>query len=233
MRRDRREADNEHDKEAAVTSETCHGAVVEVRALELDSFATEEIFECEPSANCGFIFSIVSKLVVGRGLLLSPMKVPAATTAKPIHSPYTTPHSSAMTSWPKSGGNDMMTRIAIGISHPAGRSRTFSEKGRSFWGKVSTWREKVRRWSLLTATTSSWRNVIKMVAMRIAIPKTCHAVDEVSVRIRLQVRTAYVCISGTERSSSSSPVGIPSLLEDPLCALAPASPTSQYRPPSS
>ena len=26
-----------------------------------------------------------------------------------------------------------MTRMAMGISQPAGRSRTFSEKGRSFW----------------------------------------------------------------------------------------------------
>jgi hypothetical protein len=62
----------------------------------------------------------------------SPMNVPAATIAKPIHSPYTTPHNRAMTSWPKSGGNEMTTKIAMGISHPAGRSRTFSEKGRSF-----------------------------------------------------------------------------------------------------
>jgi hypothetical protein len=44
-----------------------------------------------------------------------------------------TPHSSATSSWPKSGGNDITTRIATGISHPAGRSRTFSEKGRSFY----------------------------------------------------------------------------------------------------
>jgi hypothetical protein len=117
------------------------------------------------------------KLEVKREVLLSPMKVPAATIAKPIHSPYTTPHSNAMISWPNSGGNDMITRMTIGISHPAGRSRTFSEKGRSFWGKLSTWPKEVRRRGLLTATTSSWRNVMKTVAMRIAIPKRCHAVD--------------------------------------------------------
>ena len=32
----------------------------------------------------------------------------------------------------------MMIRIAIGISQPAGRSLTFSEKGRSFWAQTST-----------------------------------------------------------------------------------------------
>jgi hypothetical protein len=65
------------------------------------------------------------------GSLLSPTNVPAATIAKPIQRPYTTPHSSAMISWPKSGGNEMTKRIAMGMSQPAGRSRTFSENGRS------------------------------------------------------------------------------------------------------
>jgi hypothetical protein len=65
------------------------------------------------------------------GSLLSPTNVPAATIAKPIQRPYTTPHSSAMISWPKSGGNEMTKRIAMGMSQPAGRSRTFSENGRN------------------------------------------------------------------------------------------------------
>lgn len=66
------------------------------------------------------------------GYSLSPTNVPAATIANPIHSPYTTPHSRAMTSCPKRGGKDMTIRMAMGISQPAGRSRTFSLKGRSF-----------------------------------------------------------------------------------------------------
>jgi hypothetical protein len=65
--------------------------------------------------------------------LLSPRNVPAATMPKPIQSPYTIPHKSAMISWPKSGGKEMMNRITIGITQPAGRSRTFSENGRSFY----------------------------------------------------------------------------------------------------
>ena len=68
---------------------------------------------------------------------LSPRNVPAATIAKPIHSPQTTPHSSATSSWPNSGGKEMMNSMTIGISHPAGRSRSFSEKGRSFYNDVS------------------------------------------------------------------------------------------------
>lgn len=36
-----------------------------------------------------------------------------------------------MISWPNSGGNEMTKRIAMGMSQPAGRSRTFSENGRS------------------------------------------------------------------------------------------------------
>lgn len=33
-----------------------------------------------------------------------------------------------------------MTRMTMGISHPAGKSRTFSDHGRSFWCNASvTW----------------------------------------------------------------------------------------------
>jgi hypothetical protein len=73
-----------------------------------------------------------------------------------------TPHSNAMSSWPKSGGNDITTRIATGISHPAGRSRTFSEKGRSFYGEGVSRRvedarnAKEREREKLTSTASSW-----------------------------------------------------------------------------
>lgn len=71
-------------------------------------------------------------LAQNRRSLLSPVNVPAATMAKPMYSPYTTPHNKAMISCPKSGGKEMTKRIAIGISQPAGRSRTFSENGSNF-----------------------------------------------------------------------------------------------------
>lgn len=140
MRWDCGQADDEYDEEAAITRQTCHGAVIEVRALQCKRFAAKETLERKPSPNCVIVSAEVHRHVDTAVALssaiwevvLSPINVPAATMANPIHNPYTTPHRSAMISWPKSGGNDMTTRITMGISHPAGSSRTFSEKGRSF-----------------------------------------------------------------------------------------------------
>lgn len=68
-------------------------------------------------------------------VVLSPMKVPAATMANPIHKPYTTPHKRATISWPKRGGNEIRTKMAIGIKNPPGSDRTFSEKGLNFYNR--------------------------------------------------------------------------------------------------
>ena len=46
------QADHQHDEEAAVAGQACHGAVVEVGALEGDGFAAEEVLEGEPGADC-------------------------------------------------------------------------------------------------------------------------------------------------------------------------------------
>ena len=51
MRRDSGETNDQDDQEAAVASQTRHGTIVEVRALELDGFAAEEVLECEPGTN--------------------------------------------------------------------------------------------------------------------------------------------------------------------------------------
>lgn len=75
----------------------------------------------------------------GHSNVPSPTKVPAATIAKPIHRPQTTPQSKATISWPNNGGKEMTKRIAMGMSQPAGRSRSFSEKGRSFSTTSSWW----------------------------------------------------------------------------------------------
>ncbi len=59
----------------------------------------------------------------------SPRNVPAATIAKPIHNPYTTPQRRAIISWPNKGGNEMRMRIATGMRNPAGKSRIFVDTG--------------------------------------------------------------------------------------------------------
>ena len=46
------QADHQHDEEAAVAGQACHGTVVEVGALEGDGFAAEEVLEGEPGADC-------------------------------------------------------------------------------------------------------------------------------------------------------------------------------------
>jgi len=63
------------------------------------------------------------------GSSLSPKKVPAATIAKPGQSPYTTPHSKAMSSCPKSGGKEIAIKIATGTRKPAGTSLIFIDTG--------------------------------------------------------------------------------------------------------
>ena len=65
----------------------------------------------------------------GEGDELSPKKVPAATMAKPIHRPQTTPQSRAMSSWPNSGGKDIRIKIATGITKPPGMALIFLEMG--------------------------------------------------------------------------------------------------------
>lgn len=55
-------------------------------------------------------------------LIVSPMSVPAETIAKPTPAPHAIPQTIATNSWPKSGGNEMMTRTAMGIKNAAGVS---------------------------------------------------------------------------------------------------------------
>lgn len=75
--------------------------------------------------------SVLSPLSMVFGDPLSPKKVPAATIAKPIHNPQTIPQRRATISWPNNGGKEIAMRITTGMRKPPGRSRIFSDAGRS------------------------------------------------------------------------------------------------------
>lgn len=70
----------------------------------------------------------------------------------------------------------MTKRMAMGISQPAGRSRTFSEKGRSFWRSRLVVRLDAND-SERTATTSSCFIVIRTVATKIRMLRMCQAAE--------------------------------------------------------
>lgn len=56
----RGEADEEDDNEPSIARQPRHGAVVEVRALELERFAAEEVSECKPCANYTCVSTMLS-----------------------------------------------------------------------------------------------------------------------------------------------------------------------------
>ena len=77
-------------QESTVSGEARQCAVVEIRAFEFDGFSSKSVLESVPCPNC--TTSVKGVFVEGAGVqgmenLLSPRKVPAATTAKPIQSP--------------------------------------------------------------------------------------------------------------------------------------------------
>lgn len=96
MRGDDGEANDKHDEEAAVAGEACEGPVVQVCSFKFDGFSSECIFERVPGSN---YIGQLRRRGLGRGKdELSPRKVPAATIAKPIQRPQTTPQSRATSS---------------------------------------------------------------------------------------------------------------------------------------
>ena len=142
--------------EASVASDACHGAIVEIRPLQLESLFPEQRLECKPCPDC--CSTLASQRSESARYSPSPKKVPAATMAKPIYSPQTAPTNNATISWPKSGGKEMMMRIAMGMSQPAGRSRSFIENGRIFCEGTTLAPPSPQSFSGrgLTFTSSSW-----------------------------------------------------------------------------
>ena len=84
------------------------------------------------------IVSIQLDRICGLKSLLSPKKVPAATMAKPIQSPQTTPQSRATSSWPNKGGKEIAIKIATGIKNPPGKPLSFSEKGFRYCSQLAS-----------------------------------------------------------------------------------------------
>jgi hypothetical protein len=71
----------------------------------------------------------------------------------------------------------MTIRIAIGISHPAGKSRTFSDHGRNFCTDTVShvFVDTKARQRKLTSTTASCLIVMMTVKMPMTMNSMCHA----------------------------------------------------------